>query len=531
MIPPTPRARWAPSASGLTTLAWLGVAVTYLVTRLANLTRLPLFIDEGTYLWWGRQLLLGDFSRGWGQGKPLAGWLIALPLALGADQVLATRAGMVLLGALGLAATTYLAARHLSMGAALLAAAFWVLLPFSLFFERVATPDVQLGCLVMVTLALTWHTLHAGQVRPVLALATGAFFVLAALTKLPVSLFFFGLPAGVLLVSTPARGRVGKVNAFWLTILPALFAAGVVALGAYRWSSGARPIGFGFDDVLLKSAVGAAGGSPLANNLVALLGWSLAYLGWPVTLALAVAWLAAWFGPPLVRLLAGASALWLAIFVSIADFWVPRYVWPVLPMLVLILGWGASALVAVLSAWMGSREQPVRPGFMAASLGAAVVLGAAIVTAPFVGAILASPERAPLPEVDQQAYVTEFGSGYGFPEAAAYLGAVRASAAGTSQMIALTISDEARLRAYLAPAQWPALRQVHIVGGQNQDSAQQLALLKAWLLDASTTYVVVSSNIQWGANWRRAFPQAVLDRQFPKPGGADAVQVWRLTSP
>ncbi len=514
-----------------TTLAWLGLAAAYLATRLANLTRMPLFIDEGTYLWWGRQLLLGDLSRGWGQGKPVSGWLIALPLALGANPVLATRLGTVLLGAIGLAATAYLAAWILSQRAALLTAAAWVLLPFTLFFERLATPDVQLGCLMMVALAGAWQVLHADRVRPWQASACGALWVLAALAKLPVSLFFFGLPAGIVLVAAPARGRIGRLNAVLLYLLPALFAAGVIAISAYRWHSGARPIGFGFDDILLKSAAGARAGSPLANNSAALVEWAGAYLGWPLAAAMLLAWVAAWFGPPLVRLLAGGAALWLAIFVSVAGYWVPRYVWPVLPMLVLILGWGAASLIDRLANRLSRLGQPAPAPWIPAALGLAVVVMAAGSTAPFVTTLLNNPASAPLPAIDRQGYVASFGSGYGLPEAASYLRGAIAPDAANWQVITLTISDEARLRAYLPARLWPHLRQVQIVGGQNQDSAQQIARLRAWLAEAGVTYVVDGSKTQWAGDWQSAFPLAVVVGQFPKPGAQDSALILRIATP
>ena len=55
MTPPQPR-RWPLSAA---TLAWVGLGLVYAATRLINLTQMPLFTDEGIYLWFGRQVLLG----------------------------------------------------------------------------------------------------------------------------------------------------------------------------------------------------------------------------------------------------------------------------------------------------------------------------------------------------------------------------------------------------------------------------------------------------------------------------------------
>jgi hypothetical protein len=450
-----PRVACSPGAWLAAPWSWLAIAAAYLITRPSRLTLTPLFADEGIDLWFGRQLLQGDLSRGWGQGKPLAGWLIALPLALGANQVLTTR----------------------------------------------------LGCVVAAALAL------------------------AALAKLPVSMLCFGLPAGLLLVSPAARGRAGRMNAAPLYILPVLFAAGVVAVGAYRWSAQAFPIGFGFDEILLKSAANDQRGRLIAGNLGALMSWGGAYLAWPVTLAPAAAWIAAWIGPPLARLLAGASGLWLAIFVSAAGFWVPRYVWPVLPALLLLLGWGAASALERLVARLGKPFGQARLQLVGLCLGAAAVVALALLTMRLTGAILMNPSSGRLPDIDRQGYVTRFGSGYGFPEAAAYLGAALPSRATTTQVVALTVNDEARLRAYLPPALWPRLRQVHIVGGQNQDSAHQMALLRAWLPDAGVTYVIVASGIQWGPDWQQAFPQAILDQKFPKPGGEDAVEVRLIAAP
>jgi len=244
-----------------------------------------------------------------------------------------------------------------------------------------------------------------------------------------------------------------------------------------------------------------------------------------------LAWVAAWFGPPLVRLLAGAATLWLAIFVTVASFWVPRYVWPVLPMLCLILGWGAAGVIDRLAGWLSSASRPAPAPWIPAALGLAVVIMAAGSTAPFVITLLTTPATTALPGIDREAYMANFGSGYGLPQAAEFLRDAIAPNDTRGQVVTLTISDEARLRAYLPPRLWPRLRQVQIVGGQNQDAAQQMARLRAWLPEAGVTYVVVGSNLQWAGDWQAAFPQAVVAAQLPKPGEQDQVLILRLSAP
>ena len=72
---------------------------------------------------------------------------------------------------------------------------------------------------------------------------------------------------------------------------------------------------------------------------------------------------------------------------------------------------------------------------------------------------------------------------------------------------------------------------MQIVSGQNQDGAQQMAQLRAWLTEAGVTYVVAGSETQWAGDWQAAFPQAVVVGQFPKPGAQDSALILRIATP
>jgi hypothetical protein len=503
---------------------WLAGALTaaaFAATRLTALERLPLFGDEGIYLWWGEQIVGGDFSRGLGQGKPLMGWLIAAGLGIGLDPLYALRLVGVLAGALGLAALARLAARWVSVRCAMVVCALWVLLPYTLFFERVATPDQVLGSLGLAALAASWEALHSERARPGLEAAAGVALVLAALAKLPVGLLFLALPVGVAAIAPGARRPGWRRRMRRLCLLPAGLALGVAVVGGYRLAAGSQPTGFGLDELLLKTGSTAP---VLGHNLGRLWAWGEAYLSWPLTLLLVGSTAAALLGrQPLLKLMAGLAVLWVAAFVPVATFWVPRYLLPVLPAAVLLTAWGATQLLDRLAA-LAARSWPG-----AGRMAMPVVYGVALVAlaaslAPRDRALLLDPVSSHLPGEDREQYVEGGGAGYGLAEAAAELEA-RLVAEPAARVVGLRVEDDARLRYYLAPRLHRRVGQVQIIERMNQNTGQQIERVRAAAGEAGPLYVVTAAAGLWTDAWQAAFPQATLVRRFVKPGGQDAVEL------
>lgn len=495
----------------------------YFALRLVYLTRLPLFADEGTYLWWGNQLLRGDLTRGLGQGKPLVGWLVAVARASGLEPIFASRAAVGLVGGLGMASTGWMASRVFAPRVGLVAMALWVLLPFNLIFERVVTPDQILGSLGAVALAVTWYGLQPDS-RTWTAVAAGALWVAAALAKLPVSVFFFAAPL-LLVVLTPRPQRPVFRRVLALYTLPALLAAGVGLIAGYRWWQGLAPVGFGFDELLLKTDAGQA---HVAANALAVLDWLVRYLTWPGAALLAAGWLATWVsGPPLARLSAALVTAWLALFVPIAEYWVPRYMLPVLPLAILLMAWTGEAGCRALGRHLAGQLPTSSHRWIVPLPYLIGLMVLAVAAAPLTLAVIANPEAAPWAAEDRVAFVEGYGAGYGFSEAAAYLDA-RIADNPTLKLIAMDIKDAERLRVYLSPEAAARVEQMHIVNGQNQTTPQMIARVQGALAPGVVTYLLMGSREQWTPGWQAALPQAVLEQAFDRPGGRDAVLLFRV---
>jgi len=505
---------------------WLLLGLAYLATRCINLTRLPLFVDEGVYLWWAENILKGDFLRGMGEGRPLEGWLIALPLSLHLGPALASRLVHVLSGMMGLMTTCCVANRLLDRRVALLAGVLYVSLPYLLFFERLATPDALLATLGILSVLLAVEMLR-GDWR--LAVVTGITLVLAVLAKSPVGLYFTIVPVLVLIFVPAARARRQAACLAVSYLLPLFFLIGASAVVFYRWRLGLQPVGFGLHLLLRQTAAGVSLAENLGHNGRLLLSWLNVYLTWPLAGLLAISWLGGLLGrEPGLRLLAVIAGLWLAIFVAASEFWVPRYILPAVPPAIIILAWGIVRALNGFATWLRTRI----PLSVSHSLYGAALLGLLLLVVPLDLAIVFYPEDASLPEVDRSQYVEGYGAGYGFPEASVFLEQELLRAGTSAQVVLVHVSDYARLKAYVTPSLHPRLRQVHIVDRQNRDTDGQILMLLSWLSQADVTYVLVGSSKQWSPAWQQAFPQATVVRSFPKPGGREAVEIRRiLTTP
>ena len=161
----------------------------------------------------------------------------------------------------------------------------------------------------------------------------------------------------------------------------------------------------------------------VADNLGDAVRWLWAYWTWPVALA-GLGGVALGVvkrrGPEL--LLAAASLAPVAVFVSLSFYWYPRYIlFATVPFLVL------AARCLVLLAERAARLAGRPPVWLAALLAAALVPAIR-----FDAALLADPAQAPLPRLERFQYVDGFSSGYGCPEAVAWLrGELAAHRAGS----------------------------------------------------------------------------------------------------
>jgi 4-amino-4-deoxy-L-arabinose transferase-like glycosyltransferase len=320
-------------------------------------------------------------------------WLGALVTPLASDLLWANRCLSVAFGLLTLIATVAIADRLFDRRVGLVAGAFYLLCPFTLFYDRLALADACLSALFALTLLLSLRI--AAEPRLRFGILAGVVMALGVYTKAP----------GVLLFAVPLATAVvlGQGRRAWRALLTA-YAVGAPPAAYALWRfvttrNTADMVGIATRNEQPFLARSAA-------NLAEAAGWLWAF--WTPTLViLGLAGLAI----ALVRgrreglLLAALAAFPLVAFGLTLSRWLPRY---------LLFG---SAPFLVLGAWalclVVDRATTARPGGFRS---AALAVAAAAVLVPslrFDLALWTNPPRAPLPALDREQFVVGWTSGYG----------------------------------------------------------------------------------------------------------------------
>jgi len=399
------------------------VAVLALIPRIFNLLSLPMFLDEATYLEWGQEimeqktraaLLIPIIVDG---KQPLFMWLAGAAAYLFPDPLMAGRMVSALAGvmsAIGLYLAGYwLAGRRVG----LLAGLIYALVPFSLFYDRMALVEALLNMAGIWTFALS--VFIAGRAcdtrRSVIAgVGLGIALGAAIWTKMP-AVFMLAFPfLCALLLSR--RGNLA-VSARGFAVAAVVFAAL------------ATPLLMLPDAGNLWEKAGRFSDTPEALLTFPIDRWgdhALQYWNWIVTYLPAPLWWLVLAAPVwgLVRrtrqtllLLACWAVFTMPIVLLAVHQYESRYVsqgvFTLLLMLAALMGSLLEALRARARRY-SSRFASYRPlGLLAAGVLFLIVMGPAL---SFDLQLVNTPELAPLAASDHYLFVTGWSAGYGFPE-------------------------------------------------------------------------------------------------------------------
>ncbi len=359
----------------------------YFATRLYALIVLPIFLDETYQVRWAREIAEGrrPFWKPWEWGRALTIWLSALVTPWFSDLLWANRALSVGAGAVALWATVEIGRRLYDTRVGLLAGLFYVVCPFTLFYDRMALADSTLtSCAALALLASVRAAQEGSFGQGVLA---GLALIAGVLTKAPgVLLFAIPLATGVLL-DAKRRSWSALIVAYLLGTPPAAYAL---------WRFLSTPNAERMVDIATANPAG-----PLARflaNLVDASTWLWTYWTWPLVLLGLAGLLAAVRFRDRRGLLVGALALGPVLaFAVLLTRWLPRYlVFTSVPFFVL----AAFGFVALL------RRAP-------RAARAAALLLAVLPCLRFDYDLWRDPSRAPFVALDRDQYVTSWPSGYG----------------------------------------------------------------------------------------------------------------------
>ncbi len=392
---------------------WLFVSVLllgglYLVTRLTNLTLLPIFTDEAIYIRWSQ---IGAQDANWRfislvDGKqPLFTWIMMVLLKIiQGDPLYIGRFVSVLAGfgsTIGTAFLAYELFRKKSI--AIWASIFYIVSPFTLLYDRMALYDSLVAMLSIWNLYLA--TLLIKKVRLDVALLLGMTLGLGMLNKTSGFLSLYMLPVTLFLFDWKKDGRWKRFRMWIALFIVAAILSQVLysvlrlspflhivtvknSLFVYTWQEWmTQPFRF------------------VEGNLRGMFDWTWQYLSVPVVFVIGAGFFVRRVTKEHILLL----LWWFLPFIALAAFGkvlYPRFIlFMVMPLLVL-------AAVACDRIFINIRNRFI-----------AIVL-VLFLFVPSLNAdyyLLTNPASAPIPHADTGQYVNDWPAGGGVKESVAYL--------------------------------------------------------------------------------------------------------------
>lgn len=404
----------------------------YWAARLHNLDALPIFLDEANHIYWSRLVWAMQPFHAASDGRLLNVWWGAVfwPFVGGAWIM---RASTILITTLGFAALTAFVRSSFSNAAAVVAGVIYSLLPFAVFFERMALADSFSPTAVLLLLVYSVRLAQRPHRRRWSVLAGCA--LAAAITVKISNLIFVPAPALAVLVFLRRTQRRHQIA----SALRGYLATGGILLPLY---------------VVLHTVFG----SDLGLDLLTSKTQSLSELVTQFGVVGPIVWNYFWVlvTPPLLiaMLLCAALAIVanvrVGLFVTLVllptlgvliartsvGFVEARFALVYLPMLVTLGSGGAGWAATRLAQWGRA------PALLAALLGVALLAP----TAGFTWAAWQHPAALVLPDRDEWEYIRGWPSGYGFRELAADLESEREAVRVSS----LDLGSWQKISAYLS---------------------------------------------------------------------------------
>ena len=375
-----------------------------------NLKLIPIFTDEAIYTYWA-QVALNDPAQRFislQDGKqPLFIWLAAILQKFISDPLVGSRLVSVFAG-FGSIIGIYLLAKELfSEKVAKIAAVLYLILPFTLLYDKLALFDSLLTMLGIYAVLLTVKMVK--EPRLDLALLNGLAMGAALITKSSGSFFLYLLPFSLVLFDFSKNNWKQKL-ARWIGFSALTFVIAQSIYNMLRLSplfyiierkhyEFIRPISAVFKDPFLH----------FYSNAQSLLGWLTSYIG---VLLFIILLSAVFYGiSQKDRRIFYLSIIFLAPFIAESLFnqiLYPRFILFYLPPAILAVSWGFVNFMGVSAKWNKIL----------------IFIFVASVVLPAVKSflILTDPPNSRIPESDANQYFNDWPAGYGVNEVVEIIG-------------------------------------------------------------------------------------------------------------
>lgn len=394
----------------------IGILILFFLFRLVNLTILPIFADEAIYIRWSQVMKAEPTLRflPLSDGKqPLFMWILIFFLGLIKDPLFAGRFLSVLAG-LGSMVGIFLLSYELfkDKKASLIAALLYAVVPFFVFFDRLALVDSMLS--MFAIWVFYFGILFIRNFRLDLAMVTGMILGGALITKSTAIFFAILLPTVFLFHSF--SGRFNKLNRLIHLIKAVLFwgviyGFGLVIYNLLRLGPNFQLIAirnkdyvFSFKEILTHPL------DPLKPHLFDLASWLPNLLTWPILLLALAGFIWMWLKKENWR-----QSTWLFLICALplfiqsvfAKVFTPRYIlftiWP----LIIVAAYFLEVIIKKLK--------------IKNSLQALLLFLIVIPSFYYNYLLLINPERAPLPRNIRSGHLEEWTAGQGIKEIADFV--------------------------------------------------------------------------------------------------------------
>lgn len=385
---------------------WLPVAllVLYFLTRFSNLLHLPLFNDEAFFIWTAKKIIsnpAGNIFINFSDGKePLFFWIFTIPMKLFFDRaLLGGRIFSIVCGLITLLFLWKAAKKLLPQSASILAGLAFVLSPFLLLYQRLATQESFL----LAILGYVLYQIVIWSEKPTVknSLFLGIGIGLALLTKTNSFTFiFFAIPLGWYFLDKK------KIEHVWQNIIWVLITTGLLYCLIFLRPESRQIISHN------SAYVGLISLTQFIVNLKSAGKWLIEFQGVPlITISL--------LAPFLVRAKRGLGiALWILAFgpviaeSAVAKIFFPRYfIFSLLPL---------SLLTGLVFGEISTLAKSILPRYR----GLVTLLVTVLIFLPNLQlswAIINHIETAGLPPIERWQYLTSWPAGYGLEQSANFL--------------------------------------------------------------------------------------------------------------
>lgn len=380
----------------------------FALTRLYNLTYLPIFTDEAIYIRWSQ---IGSRDAAWRfislvDGKqPLYTWIAMVLMRFIADPVLAGRLVSVLAGLGSLIGMFFLGRevfKNTRIG--IIASILYLISPFALVYDRIALYDSLTAMLAIWNLYLA--VLLVRHIRLDIALIFGMTLGLGMLNKSIGFLHLYMVPMTLVLFDLHNKDRIKRLGR-WMVYVGVAVIISQALYSVLRLS----PL---FHMISQKDAVFVYPFSEwlkhptefFVGNIRGLFDWLIHYLTWPVWIAVLIPVVTFWKHTREKLLL---YTWWLAPFVALALFGRVLY-----PRFILFMTMPLLVLAAIPIDHIIARWRKTVFGF--------VLLATLIVPGVWTDyLLLTKPTYAPIPQADRGQYINDWPAGWGVREVSEFI--------------------------------------------------------------------------------------------------------------